>query len=288
MRHAIRGLALALVGFVVSGPLWAGNNGYFVAYNHKFKRGEKEIMLMNDFTRPSGINRESGQNDYTSQMVEFEWQFTDRFASELMVEGYHDSRGSREYTGFRLENRFKLFKDEVPFNPVVYVEYEHLKTSTRFKMETSGWVLPPFSTPEEGEDKYERILESRIILSQDFGATNVAFNWINETDLRRGKTDFGYALGVMRLLDHEDHEGHSSGLDKRGLTFKLGGFGLEAYGGLGNQRKVDFSPGRQEHYLGPVVMFHLGHERMLHVGVAKGLSKTSDSLLVRFALGFEF
>lgn len=288
MRHALRGLALALAGWSITLPVWAGNEGYFVAYNHKFKRGEKEFMFMTDFTRPSTLHREDGQSDYTSQMVEFEWQFTDRFASELMIEGYQDGRGSREYTGFRLENRFKLFKEEVLFNPVVYMEYEHLKTSTRFKMETSGWVLPPYVAPAEGEDPYERILETRLILSQDFGATNVAFNWINESDLRRGGTDFGYAMGVMRLLDPEGHEGHSGGHHEHGMSFSLGGLGLEAYGGLGNQRKLDLRPNRQEHYMGPVVMFHLGHERMLHLGVAKGLSKTSDPLLVRFALSIEF
>lgn len=287
MWHSIRSLALALAGFTFALPVGA-NDGYFVTYNHKFKRGEKEIMFMNDFTRPSRVKREEGQNNYTSQMLEFDWNFTDRFASELMLEGFQDADGTREFTGFRWENRFKVFKEEVPFNPVLYVEYEHLKNSTRFKMETSGWVLPPFVAPEGGEAPNERILETRLVLSQDFGATNVAFNWVNETDLRSGRTDFGYAMGVMRRVGSEGHGGHGSSHHGRGIEFRLVGFGLEAYGGLGDQQKVDLSPSRQEHYMGPNVMFHIGNDRMLHLSVVKGLSKTSDPLLARFGLGFEF
>lgn len=288
MRRFYRGFAMALASFLVPMAARAGNGGYSVTYNHKFESGEREIMFMTDFTRPSRTNRSEGQNNYTSQMLEFEWNFTDRFASELMLEGYRDGNGTSEFTGSRLESRYRLFKEEVPFNPVLYVEYENLRTSTRFKMETSGWVKPPFIEPEAGDFKNERILESRLVLSQDFGQTNVAFNWINETDLRNGRTDFGYALGVMRLLDAGGHQGPGGGHHAEGPGFRLGGIGIEAYGGLGNDRKLDFSPSRQEHYLGPIVMFHLGSERMLHLSVVKGMSKSSDPLLIRFALGFDF
>lgn len=44
---------------------------------------------------------------------------------------------------------------------------EDLDPDTRYKMEVSGWVLPPYEE-EEVEVHRERILESRLILSHEF------------------------------------------------------------------------------------------------------------------------
>lgn len=275
--------------------VFAGNDGYFTTYSHHIKRGEKELMLMNDFTRPSQPHQADGQKDYASQMVEFEWNVTDRFVSELMIESFADSGGEKRFTGFRWENRFRLFKDEVFLNPMVYMEYEHLKRATRYKMETSGWIDAPYLEPA-GEsldpNADERIMETRVVLSEDFGPTNVAFNWINETDLKRGRTDFGYSFGVMYNVGSDTHEGHHGhgGTHREGLFsgFRFAGLGAELFGGLGDDRKLDVRLKRQEHYAGPVAMLHLSEDLMLHIGVAAGLSRSSDKILVRLALGFEF
>lgn len=176
--------------------LQAGEGGYFVTYSSKIEKGEKTLMLMNDFTRPSELKRHDGQNDYNAQMLELEWHPTDQYATEIMFESFIDANGEKKYTGFRWENRYRLFKDETFLNPMIYVEYENLHRATRFKMETSGWVITPYLESQGDEPLMERILESRLVLSQDVGRTNIAFNWINETDLRTGRTDFGYALGV--------------------------------------------------------------------------------------------
>ena len=290
----IGGVVLFLA--IIAGSLtasWAGNGGYFVAYNHHIEKGEKEIMLMSDFTRPSKANKEEGQKDYYSQMLELEWAVTDKLATELMFEGFEEAGGPKKFTGFRWENRYRLFKDEVPLNPMIYMEYEHLSHETRFKMETSGWVRPPYTEKEEtGEPKDERIMETRFVLSQDFGSTNVAFNWLNETDMRNSKTDFGYILAVMHNFvrggQHHSHgggsqENNSGGGRSGGL--RLAAVGAEFWGGLGDDRKLDLRPSRQQHYFGPIVMFHMGQKWMLHVSPTFGLSGVSDNLL-RIALGF--
>ncbi len=276
------GAALCLGAIVgLSAAARAGNGGYFATYDHHIEKGEKEIMLMSDFTSPSKANREEGQKNYFSQMLELEWAVTGKFATELMLEGFAEPGGVKRFTGFRWENRYRLFKEDVPLNPMLYTEYEHLSRLTRFKMETSGWVNPPYKEKvETGAPKDERIMETRLVLSEDFGGTNVAFNWLNETDLRNTRTDFGYLFGVMHKLGQGGHEGHSGG------GFRLAAVGVELWGALGDSRKLDLAPSRQQHYLSPLLMFHLGDDIMFHVSPTIGLSKVSDNLL-RFAVGIE-
>lgn len=286
-RQVIGGAALFLALLAAGPAARAGNGGYFAAYNSHIEKGEKEVMLMSDYTRPSKAAREEGEKSYFSQMLELEWAVTDKFATELMLEGFAEPGGPKRFTGFRWENRYRLFKDETPLNPMLYMEYEHLSHLTRFKMETSGWVHAPYKEKEEtGEPKDERIMETRLVLSHDFGPTNVAFNWLNETDLRNTKTDFGYLFGVMHKLGHGEHRHGASHEGGSGGGFRLSAVGVELWGALGDSRKLDLSPSRQQHYLSPIAMFHLGQKVMFHVSPTIGLSKASDNLL-RVAVGFE-
>ena len=90
-------------------------------------------------------------------MVELEYAPFNQFATEFMVEWFEDlETGSKKFTGFRWENRYRIFKKPVPLNPMAYVEYEDLDPATRYKMEVSGWVRPPYVETEEEPDR-ERI-----------------------------------------------------------------------------------------------------------------------------------
>lgn len=215
------GLATTLAILAWTNFARAGNDIYFVTYNHYIDKGELELMLMNDFTDPSKFRREDdGQHSYFSQMIELEYGVTEQWATEFMVEAFEEpGTGQSRFTGFRWENRYRLFKQEVPLNPMLYVEYEDLDPATRYKMEVSGWVRPPYKDTSPEPDR-ERILESRLVLSQDFGKLNLAFNWINESDLNAsGFTAFGYALGARYDFngghftnpepdEHAGHHGH--------------------------------------------------------------------------------
>ncbi|MBI3944294.1 MAG: hypothetical protein HY321_00065 [Armatimonadetes bacterium] len=161
---------------------------------------------MTDFTAPSERTGEVG--NYVSNMLELEYGVTDQFATELMLEGFFDTtHGFGKFTGFRWENRYRLSKQKNRgLNPVLYMEYEDLDPATRFKMEVSGREDGK-GEPAELEGKRERILETRLVLSRDFGPCNIAFNWINETDVQRdGFTDFGYSLGARWTLSDHHHE----------------------------------------------------------------------------------
>lgn len=270
----------------------AGNNGYFVTYNSEVEKGELELMLMNDITAPSHFRREEGFGNYLSHMIELEYGITHQLATEFMIEWFEDLETSdAAFTGFRWENRFRLFRREVPLNPMIYAEYEDLDPKTRYKMEVSGWINPPY-TDTGGEPDRERIIESRLVLSEDFGPVNVAFNWINETDLGSGgATAFGYALGTIWMLhgghSEESLESSEGGQEKEADHGKGVGVGLEMYGALGDTKSFGFKPGRQEHYLGPIIMVHFNKHWMAHTQLAIGLSKASDNL-VRLNFGYEF
>ena len=287
---------LAALGLLIGAPeAKAGNDVYFVTYNHHIDKGEVELMVMNDYTNPAVFRREDdGQRSYFSQMIELEYGVTEQWATELMLESFVEpGTGQSRFTGFRWENRYRLFRDDVPLNPMVYVEYEDLDPRTRYKMETSGWIRPPYRTSGAEPDR-ERVLETRIVLSQDIGPLNLAFNWINETDLNAGGvTAFGYAMGA-RYDFNGGHYGHRKGAEPAGHAGQPASpramkptLGLELYGGLGDTRKLDYRPSRQEHYLQPDIMLHLGEHAMLHVGFGIGLSKASDNL-VRTSLAVEF
>lgn len=283
--------AAGLLLLLAASPAAAGNDIYFVAYNDRIQKGEVELMLMSDLVRPP---RTQAAGTYTAHMMELEYGVTDRWASEVMVEGFVDpGNGGGRFTGFRWENRFKVLSGK-DWGVLLYAEYEDLDPATRFKMELSGREDGK-GEPAGLEGRRERILETRLVLSRDLGPWNIALNWINEADLRRGAfgfTDFGYALGVRRMLGshhhgHEhDHEAPAEECSQvRG--WKPAGYGFELYGGVGNSRAFGGPFNTQQHYFQPVIMFHPARNVMVHVGLAKGLTGVSDTLL-RASVGIEF
>ena len=340
IAHRARVLAGFALAFAAS-PVLAGNNGWNVTYNSKVEKGEMELMLMNDVTIPSTVRREEGFGTYLSHMVELEYGIGNKLSTEFMIEWFEDlDTSARHFTGFRWEARYRLFERDVPLSPMVYAEFEDLDPRTRFKMEISGWVNPPYAQPTARETDQEHVLETRLVLSQDFGPVNLAFNWINETDITSGYTAFGYAAGAMWMVGH--HAGHamedagdyscpmhhevqqsSAGTCPKcgmalvesdrasGCTCKIDmpgctcghcsggggkcpcghsgstGVGIELYGALGDTKSFGLAPSRQEHYLGPILMYHLTSRLMMHAQLAFGLSKASDNL-VRLNFGYDF
>ncbi len=81
---------VSLAGFVAAAlagsAALAGNGGYFTTYNSEVESGEVELMLMNDFTRPSRFHRNDGIGNYFSHMLELEYGVTNQLATALMIE----------------------------------------------------------------------------------------------------------------------------------------------------------------------------------------------------------
>ncbi len=241
--------------------VFAGNGANFVLYNHHTaETGEAEIMFMNDF------GEEPNGSRYNAQMIEAELGITDQWTTEFMVEGYTSS-GGFNFTGFRWENRYRLFDYGTFLNPVVYFEYEDLSKDTKYLMEVSG---REDATAQTKARPRERVFESRIILGEDItDSLDVSFNWLNESDLDTGVTAFGYATG---------------------LNYKLSPnvkFGMELFGGLGNSDKgVTTSGSITQHYLAPNIIFQATDNIMVKFGGAIGLTNVSQDLF-RFAVVYK-
>jgi len=285
-------LAVGLLSWTT--PAWGASDGFFATYTSDVERGEVELVLMTDFTRPSTYRREDdGFGNYLSHTLELEYGVTEQFATEFMIEWFEDvGTGDEAFTGFRWEARYRLFKRRVPLNPMVYVEYANLDPRTRNKLEIVGWVRPPYTETMEDSER-EQELETRLVLSHELGPVEVAFNWINESELESGKTAFGYSLGVLWTMRGGSHAanptsgatgcGEPSRCDPAGKVV----LGLEAYGGLGDTTSFGLHPARQEHYLGPAFMYRRSDAWMFQAQFAIGLSAASDQLL-RLGCGYEF
>lgn len=257
---------------------YAANGANFVLYNHHMAEvGEKELMLMNDIGQlPDGTR-------YTAQMLEFELGITAQWTTEFMIEGQNTSgQGGYNFTGFRWENRYRVFDREVTLNPVLYLEYEDLSSDTLYLMEVSG---REDATRRVKSRPRERVLETRLILSQNVGKRlNIAANWLNESDLDTGVTAFGYAVGINFRLDtpvllpgREDEDGDA------GVVL-----GLELFGCAGDADKGPTLDGAvTQHYLAPNLLLQGRHGWKLKFGGAIGLTNVSQDLF-RMAVAYEF
>lgn len=282
-RAAIMGLA-AMMWFPV--PAWAGNGANFVLYNqYTEEKGETEIALYSDFS--DGGN---GEEAYSAQLLEIEHGVTDYWTTALYFEGVKIDGEDYEFGGFRFENRVRLFDYGHFPNPVLYVEYEYLRPEHRYLKVVTGRTD---EVEEEGEEKAEHELESRLILAHDFtDRLNIAFNWINETNLESGKWEFGYATGLnLKLYEAEDGEGgeRSGHFHFADCGIEELVLGVELFGGLGDSvLGLTADPDKTKQYLGVNLLAELKNDIELGIGGAFGLTGDSENALLRLVAGYKF
>jgi len=285
-----RGGAFAAFAVATLLPIsaWAGNGANFVLYNqHTEEQGETEVKLFSDFSDGG-----KGEEGYSAQLLEIEHGVTDYWTTALYFEGVKIDGEDYEFGGFRFENRVRLFDYGHFLNPVLYVEYEYLKPEHRYIRAVTGRTDED-EGEEEGEEKAEHEIESRLILGHDFtDRLNLAFNWINETNLESGKWEFGYATGLnLTLYEAEDDEGgersghfHSTNCDIEELIL-----GIELYGGLGDTvLGLTADPDRTKQYLGVNLRAELEHHIQFGIGGAFGLTGDSENAILRLVAGYEF
>ncbi len=263
-RYKILPLWLLLFSFIQASPAWAGNGANFVLYNHHTpKAGESEVMLMYD------LGQEPDKTLYEAQMIEAEYGLTDYWTTEFMIEGQNTpSSGGQRNTGFRWENRLRLFDYGAFLNPVVYMEYEDLSEDTKYLMEMSG--REDARTLQKKRPR-ERVFETRLILGEDISEhMDVSFNWINENDLDTGIIAYGYALGFNYAASER-------------LTI-----GLELFGGIGDS-DLGITTKREitQHYTAINFKTRFTENGFLKFGGAVGNTDVSQDL-TRFSIGLNF
>jgi hypothetical protein len=274
-------ISIALILFLLFCPsslLRAQESPFIVTYDHYLEEpGDLEMEYFSTF----GTQR--GGNDFHAFWAEFEYGATAWWTTALYVDGQTTFNDSTVFTGFRLENRFRLLQREHLVNPVLYVEYGQISGADKILKEIEGHdgeaSFADSNAALRREHKHE--LELKLLLSSSFKGWNVAVNPIVTKNLLPSEPwEFAYAIGTSRPLALKASPNR--------CNFCLENFvaGVEMYGGLGNARSAGLRG--TSHYLAPAVAWNLAPEWTLHLSSGFGLNDNSHRLLLRWGVSHEF
>jgi hypothetical protein len=291
-KLASSALALVIVTCLLAKQSWAGNEANFVLYDHHTdEKGETEVNLLSDFSNAVGENPR-----YSAQLFEIERALTDRWEAAVYLEGDKIDGEDYLFSGLRIESRYRLFDYGAFLNPVLYVEYENLHPDHKYLLDVTGRTDTP-----EGPETWEHEIETKLIVGRDITKKlDVAFNWINETNIDTGRWEFGYALGFNYALvgeaDQEAEEHEHEGRGEHGPAPKGGGWAIkevklggEVYGGLGDSTLgLTLDPNVTQQYAGLNLKTEWANGLHLMIGGAAGLTSESERGLLRLMIGYEF
>ncbi len=271
MKYLIGLAALLLVSIH---PLIAQQNPYFVSYDHRMEeRQNLELSTQSTIGIPK-----SGLPGYLGQLFELEYGITRRWSSALYLEGASQRHDSTVFTGFRLENRFKVLNGEHRINPVLYFEYENINEASRIQKEVLGHAERSNESLQDLKNETAREIEAKLILSSNIGNWNVAENFIVEKNLTEDEGfEFGYALGIFSAL--------SGKWSNCRLCPGRISVGAELYGGLGSTEQFGFK--ETAHYLAPLLVWNIARNQAIKISPGFGLTASSDRMLLRLGYTYE-
>jgi hypothetical protein len=256
----------------------AQESPYIVTYNHYLEEpGSLEVEYFSTF----GTQR--GGKDFHAFWAEFEYGATAWWTTELYLDGQTTFNDSTVFTGFRVEDRFRLLQREHIVNPILYIEYEQISGADKILKEIEGHDreadFADSNAALRQEHKHE--LELKLLLSSNFKGWNVAVNPIVTKNLLPSEPwEFAYAVGASRPLALKASPNRCS--------FCLENFvaGVEMYGGLGNAQSAGLH--NTSHYFAPVVAWNLPSDWTLRLSSGFGLNDNSHRLLLRWGVSREF
>ena len=259
-------------------PVRAQENPYIVAYDHYLEEpGSLEVEYFSTFgTQRSG-------NDFHSFWAEFEYGATAWWTTELYLDGQTTFNDSTIFTGFRMENRFRLLQREHFINPVLYFEYEQISGADKILKEVEGHDVEADHAIANAiaRKEHDHELESKLLLSKTFNGWNLAENTIATKNLTGGNPwEFGYAAGASRPL------GLKASAERCNFCRENFIAGVEIYGGLGDRHS--FGLHDTSHYLAPVVAWNLPSDWTLRLSPGFGLNDQSHRFLLRWGVSREF
>jgi hypothetical protein len=273
--------SIALILFLLVCPssrLRAQESPYIVTYNHSLEEpGNLEVEYFSTF----GTQR--GGNDFHAFWSEFEYGATSWWTTALYVDGQTTFTDSTVFTGFRLENRFRLLRREHLVNPVLYVEYGQISGADKILKEIEGHDresnFADSNAALRKEHKHE--LELKLLLSSNVKGWNVAVNPIVTKDLLPSEPwEFAYAVGVSRPLALKASSSRCNLCRENFFA------GVEMYGGLGSAQSAGLHD--TSHYLAPAVAWNLPSDWTLRLSSGFGLNDNSHRLLLRWGVSREF
>lgn len=278
LQRNFPGLLLLAALFGASTSVSAQESPYIVTYNHYLEEpGSLEVEYFSAF----GTQR--GGNDFHSFWAEFEYGATAWWTTELYLDGQTTFTDSTVFTGFRLENRFRLLQREHAVNPVLYVEYEQISGADKILKEVEGHDgesdFAASNAALRKEHKHE--LEFKLLLSSSFKGWNIAVNPIVTKNLLPSEPwEFAYAAGASRPLALKASPDRCNFCRENFIA------GLEMYGGLGNAQSAGLHD--TSHYLAPAVAWNLPSDWTFRLSSGFGLNGNSHRLLLRWGVSREF
>lgn len=275
-----------VVPILASGSVWAGNGANFVLYNHHTEeKGETEVNLFYDVS--TAANEDPS---YNAQLAEIEYGVTDQWTTALYFSAQKTSGENYDIEGLRFENRVRLFDYGAFLNPVLYVEYERLRSTHKYIRIVVGRTDAAEGEGEEEKERIENEFETKLILGHDFSDRfNVALNLVSEVEAREQNWEFGYVLGLnYALFKTEEREGSGRSKDVD-WSLKEVELGAELYGGLGDSdRGLTFEANQTAQYAGVNVKTEFANGFSFTVGGAAGLTRDAEDGLLRLSVGKEF
>jgi len=254
----------------------AQESPFFVTYTHHMEEpGNMDVETSSSV----GVPR-SGQTFYIAPYMELEYGVTARWTSELYLEGQSTWGDSTVFTGWRLENRYKLLNREHWINPVLYLEYEDLNEASRIQKEVEGGG-PDLSSRNSVLTKVrDHELEGKLILSSDYHDWNFSENFIVARNFSQSEgVEFGYSFGASRPL------ARLASASNCRLCRENFSLGAEMYGGPGST--LDFGVHGTAHYVAPVVSWAVTDNSTLRFSPGFGLTNESNPVLLRFSYAYE-
>lgn len=268
---------LILAALFCAPAVSAQESPFFVTYNHHI---EEPGNLDVEASTTSGIPR-AGQVGYTAPYMELEYGVTAQWTSEFYLEGQSTIGDSTVFTGWRLENRYKLLAREHRVNPVLYFEYESVNEASRILKEVEGGGPDLNSRNALLTPQHDHELEGKLILSSDWRDWNIAENFIVAKNFSQSEgVEFGYSFGASRPLATL-----ATGSECR---FCRENFiaGAEIYGGLGSTLD-GFGMRNTQHYAAPVLSWLATENSTLRFSPGFGLTHRSNPVLIRFGYTYE-
>jgi len=218
------------------------NQSYYTA-----KQGEFEVEFYHDVNLPEADNDDT----YSSKhQVEVEYGLTDHVQLAYYEVYTWNRRQDWERDMFKIEAKLRLADaGEWPLDATLYAEYK---------------------APDGPRDARSDAIESKVILSKDFGPWNVIGNFVFERDINtHSDWEFEYTAGISRAITPRTR------------------IGLEVKQGLGTSDEFKFD-GTQNLQVVPGIYTSLTpHVRVLF-GPAFGLTRASDDVQLRSIVEVEF
>ena len=268
-------LSCICVAFLLQAS-WAAEGPFFITYTHQMEEpGNLEFATKSVTGKPGSGNRFLGAS------TELEYGVKGWWTSEFYLDGQATSGETTLFTGYRIENRFRVLPREHWLNPVLYVEFENINGADKSLLEVVGHdgkddIAAPSS---DARQEKKRELEAKLILSSHFKGWTIAENFIAEKNVRHAPFEFGYAAGISRPF------ALAARPDRCNFCPENFQAGVEMYGGLGTHDS--FGVHETSHYLAPTVAWTLANGTTFKLSPGFGVTGASAGFLLRFGVSYE-